>query len=220
MKLRFSNNFSIPVGLFQARRGFLLFIIAAVAVAAGVEAQEVSDTLDRGVELREIVVKSKKEKYSKKNNPAVDFVNRLRRHAPGNDPLRNEHYNFRRYGRVTLAICPFDTVSMAKEGGRWNFLREHVIASPLSDTVMLPVSVKERSCTVIYEDGKRREIIDAVNRNGMDEFVDQAGTEMYLEDVMRDIDIFQNDIILFQNRFVSPVSRSYTHLTIQTTSRV
>ena len=166
-----------------------------------------SDTLDRGVELREIVVKSKKEKYSKKNNPAVDFVNRLRGHAPGNDPLRNEHYNFRRYGRVTLAICPFDTVRVAKEGGRWNFLREHVIASPLSDTVMLPVSVKERSSTVIYEDGKRREIIDAVKRNGMDEFVDQAGTEMYLEDVMRDIDIFQNDIILFQNRFVSPVSR-------------
>ena len=60
MKLRSSNNFSIPVGLFQARRGFLLFIIAAVAVAAGVEAQVVSDTLDRGVELREIVVKSKK----------------------------------------------------------------------------------------------------------------------------------------------------------------
>ncbi|MDE6543154.1 MAG: carboxypeptidase-like regulatory domain-containing protein [Muribaculaceae bacterium] len=173
----------------------------------GVEAQVVADTLERGVELREVVVKSKKEKYSKKNNPAVDFVNRLRGHAPDNDPLRNEHYNFRRYGRVTLAICPFDTTKMAKEGSRWNFLREHVIASPLSDTVMLPISVKERSSTVIYEDRKRREIIDAVKRNGMDEFVDQAGTEMYLEDVMRDIDIFQNDINLFQNRFVSPVGR-------------
>ena len=64
MKLRFSNNFSIPVGLFQARRGFLLFIIAAVAAVTGVEAQVVADTLERGVELREVVVKSKKEKYS------------------------------------------------------------------------------------------------------------------------------------------------------------
>lgn len=191
----------------QARRGLLLFLFAAVFVSGRGVAQVVADTLERGVELREVVIKPRKEKYSKKNNPAVDFVNRLRDHADDNDPLRNEHYNYRRYGRVTLAICPFDTAKMAKAGSRWAFLRDHVTVSPLSDTIMLPVSVKERSSTVIYEKGNRREIIDAVKRDGIDEFVDQEGTEMYLEDVMRDVDIFQNDITLFQNRFVSPVGR-------------
>ncbi|MDE6457066.1 MAG: carboxypeptidase-like regulatory domain-containing protein, partial [Muribaculum sp.] len=35
-----------------------------------------------GVTLKEVIVKPKKEKYSKKNNPAVDFLNRIRRAAP------------------------------------------------------------------------------------------------------------------------------------------
>ena len=193
----------------QVRQGVLLFFCALAAIYGNIplSGQIVADTLDRGVELQEIVIKPKKEKYSKKDNPAVEFVNRLRDRAGENDPVRNEHYNFRRYGRVTIAICPFDTAGMAKAGSRWEFLREHIVTSALSDTVMLPVSVKERSSSVFYESGKRREIIDAVRRNGIDEFVDQEGTEMYLEDVMRDIDIFQNDITLFQNRFVSPVGR-------------
>lgn len=208
MKSTLINKLSIPARLLkQTRRGLLLFLAAVVAGAGGAFAQVVADTLDKGVELREVVIKPKKEKYSKKNNPAVEFVKRLRSHADENDPTRNEHYSFRRYGRVTLAICPFDTARMAKEGSRWAFLREHVMVSPLSDTVMLPVSVKERSSTVFYEKGRRREIVDAVKRDGIDEFVDQAGTEAYLEDVMRDVDIFQNDITLFQNRFVSPVGR-------------
>lgn len=187
--------------------GLLLFTCTCFSSMHYVRAQVPVDTLDRKVRLGEVVVKPKKEKYSKKNNPAVDFVNRLRDRAPDNDPLRNEHYSFRRYGRITLAVCPFDTLDMAVKGGRWAFLKDYVALSPLTDTLMLPVSVKERSSTVFYDNGRRREIVDAVKRDGMDEFLDQAGTEMYLEDVMRDIDIFSNDITLFQNRFVSPVGR-------------
>lgn len=210
MKLNISNNISVPVGLHRillmlVRQG--LFLLLCAACTCGVYAQDNCDTLSNGVELDEIVIKPKREKYSKKNNPAVDFVNRLRRHSGDSDPLRNRYYGYRRYGRVSLAICPFDTVGFAGEGSRWKFLKEHVVASPLSDTVMLPVSVKEKSSRVFYEEGRRREIVDAVYRRGIDEFVDQAGTEMYLEDVMRDIDIFQNDITLFQNRFVSPVGK-------------
>ena len=39
-----------------------------------------------GVALSEVVVKPKKEKYSKKNNPAVIFLNRIRAALGKNDP--------------------------------------------------------------------------------------------------------------------------------------
>ncbi|MDE6609305.1 MAG: hypothetical protein K2K33_01985, partial [Muribaculaceae bacterium] len=62
----------------QVRRGLLLFLFAAIFVSGRGVAQVVADTLERGVELREVVIKPRKEKYSKINTRAVDVVIRLR----------------------------------------------------------------------------------------------------------------------------------------------
>ncbi|MDE6368830.1 MAG: carboxypeptidase-like regulatory domain-containing protein, partial [Muribaculaceae bacterium] len=53
-------------------------------------------------QLEELVVK--KSKYSKKNNPAVDFVNRLRKSADIGNPERHDYFNYDKYERITLAL--------------------------------------------------------------------------------------------------------------------
>lgn len=57
-----------------------------------------------GLQLSEIIVRPKKEKYSKKNNPAVDFVNRLRNAGHATDPKNNDNYNYNKYERITIAL--------------------------------------------------------------------------------------------------------------------
>ena len=184
------------------------FVVPPDAVADGSgPIAEAPDTLRRGVELEELTVKKTREKYSKKNNPAVDFINRLRQTGGLNSPDNHADYSYDRYGRLTIAICPFDSARLAK--GSFEFFTDYVTESPISGRPMLPMSVKEKSSTVYFSDhgATRKEIVDAVSRNGIDEVVDQEATERILEDALREIDLYQNDITLLQNRFVSPLSR-------------
>ncbi len=61
-----------------------------------------------GVQLNEIIVKPTKEKYSKKNNPAVEFLERIRATRDINDPYRNDYFNYDKYERMTIALNDFN----------------------------------------------------------------------------------------------------------------
>ena len=50
-----------------------------------------------GVVLNEITVKKQKHKYSKKNNPAVIFANKIRSAKNIGDPYNHEFYNYNKY---------------------------------------------------------------------------------------------------------------------------
>lgn len=62
----------------------------------------------RHVRLEELQVKPKKEKYSKKDNPAVDFVRRLMQTRRLTDPReRNQYYSYGKYERFNLGLLDF-----------------------------------------------------------------------------------------------------------------
>lgn len=54
--------------------------------------------------LGEVIARPKREHYSKKNNPAVDFMEKIRRTQDLTDPRRNDNFNYDKYERITLAI--------------------------------------------------------------------------------------------------------------------
>ena len=91
-------------------------------------------------------VKPKKEKYSKKNNPAVDFVKKIMAQRELTDPRRNDYYNYNKYERITIALNNFDSNKdknlLLK---KFPFLIEHIDASEVSGTQILNVSVKKKT---------------------------------------------------------------------------
>ena len=66
------------------------------------------DLCPTGVLLNEVVARPKKEKYSKKNNPAVAFMEKIRARRDLNDPRRHDNYNYRKYERITFALNNFN----------------------------------------------------------------------------------------------------------------
>ena len=52
-----------------------------------------------GVLLGEVVAKPKRVHYTKKNNPAVQFMERIRHTQDLNDPRRHDNYNYDKYER-------------------------------------------------------------------------------------------------------------------------
>jgi len=168
------------------------------------------DTL-RGVTLKEVTVHRTKEHYSKKNNPAVDFVNKIRSAREANDPHRNQFYNYRKYERMSFGLNNFqmpDSTPTGKKPGKFDFLKEHIDTSDVTGLPVLPLSVKEKVSDVIYRRNPHAEkqIIRASRSTGIDEIADMQNVQTMIEDIFREIDLYDNDINILQNRFVSPLS--------------
>ncbi len=165
-----------------------------------------------GVLLNTVIAKPKKEHYSKKNNPAVEFMQRIRTTRDGNDPrLIHPDYNYDKYERITLAINDYkhkEDSSKKGKPGRFDFVKEYLDTSAIDGKPILNISVREKSSTVHHRRDPKaeKEYVRALRNSGMDEFIDRQSLQRLYEDVLRDIDVYQNDITLLQTRFVSPLS--------------
>lgn len=168
------------------------------------------DLVPTGVALKELVVKPKKEKYSKKNNPAVEFVKRLMAQKHGYDPKNHDYYNYNKYEKITMGLNDFS--EKQKKNwlmGKFKFIFDYLDTSEVSGKPILTVSVKEKvsDCHYRRSPESTKEIVRGTKRAGIDEAFDQESVQRFLEDVFREIDIFSNDVPMMQNRFVSPLSK-------------
>lgn len=169
------------------------------------------ELIPSGVELKEVTVRRSKEKYSKKNNPAVRFAEAIKNAKDLTDPRRNDYYNYDKYERITLAINKFDE----KKQNNWlfnkfPFLSEHVDTSEVSGNPILNLSVREKASEVYYRKAPHaeKEYVTGRHHEGIDDLMsNQENVQEALEDVFREIDLYDNDITLLQNRFVSPLSK-------------
>jgi len=167
------------------------------------------DLAPSSVSLSEVVVKRGKEKYSKKNNPAVELAKKLIARRNQGDPLKNDFYSYHKYERMMYGFNDLE-----EAGGKnpllrkFKFLEEYADTSTLSGTKVLPVSIKEKLSNEYYrkDPGSHKEYVIAQKSDGIDESFDQTSIKSFLDDVFREIDIFENDVTLLTNRFVSPLS--------------
>ena len=161
-----------------------------------------------GVALNELVVKPKKEKYSKKNNPAVAFAKRVMAKKKQYDPKNHPYYSFEKYYKLTCGLTGFSNDKESWILKKFKFLHEFMDTSEVSGKRILPMSIKERVSTESYRlnPESHKEYIKGVKRAGIDEVFDEESIQRFLEDVFREINIFSNDVTFMQNRFVSPRS--------------
>ena len=163
------------------------------------------DLVPTGVELEEVIVNNGKEKYSKKNNPAVEMIKKLRERRDDNDPKRFPHYGYSQYERMMLGFGNLDDIISRPEEQAW--IDEYADTSLLTGKRILPISIKETVARDQYIEGDHKRLILGTKSAGIDERIDQENIKKILDDFMGEIDIFQNDVILLTNRFVSPLSR-------------
>ncbi len=163
--------------------------------------------------LEEVVVKPKREKYSRKNNPAVEFVKKLieRRHV--GDPKNHDFYNYEKYEKMTFALNEFSEEQKKKWlFKKFQFIFDYVDTSEVSGKPILTVSIKEKIANNYYRRSPETEktVVTGIKRAGIDEIFNEESVQMLYDDLFREIDIFGNDITLLSNRFVSPLSNIAT----------
>ena len=162
-----------------------------------------------GIVLNDVVVKPGRERYRKKDNPAVRFVKEMIERREQNDPRDRDYFSYDHYEKIIFAMNEY-TPKPKKNGqsGKFDFLVDFVDTLDVGTTI-LPVSEREKIETVYYrkEPHSEKRVIQGNHSSGVDEVFARDGVQQFLEEAFKEVDIFQNNIPLFLQRFVSPLSR-------------
>ena len=186
------------------------YVTKKVKFAPGTKVLNVKMTAD-DIMLSEVVVKPKKEKYSCKNNPAVEFMKKVIANKKELKLEENDYYQYQKYEKMKMSINDVTPEKMEKGiYKKFSFFKDQVEVSPKTNKMILPISIKETGSRTIYRKNpkSKKTIIEGMNSTGIEEFFstgDMLGT--ILNDVFSDINIYDDDIRLLQRRFVSPIGR-------------
>ena len=162
--------------------------------------------------LDEVVVKPKREKYSRKNNPAVELMKKVIAHKKNNKLSENDYYQYNKYQKITMSLNDV-TPEMLEKGmyKKMPFLKDQIELCEETNKFILPISVDETASQKIYRKHTKSEktIIKGMSSTGVNElFATGDMLSTVLKDVFTDVNIYDNDIRLLQYPFISPISSS------------
>lgn len=161
-------------------------------------------------ELAEVTVKSRRNRYSRKDNPAVELMRRVVAAKKKTDLSNNDYYRYNKYEKLTLALndlTPQQLESPFFTKKPW--LLNQVEVNPYTNKLVLPVSVDETVSQKFYRKSPKDEknIIQGQTSTGINDYF-QTGDiiNTVVKDVFTNVDLYQDDIRILQRPFTSPMS--------------
>lgn len=158
--------------------------------------------------LDEVVVSRRNRKrYSKKNNPALDLVRKVIENKDKTSLLNRPYYQCDKYQKITYAWNGFEAGKFGMLNKRFGFLYDHIDTTQKGRSI-LPLGLREVASTLYRQSSPERvrTVIHAKKFDGIDELLPQEEVQNTFNEFFRDVDIFENDIVLLSNHFVSPLS--------------
>lgn len=156
--------------------------------------------------LNEVIIKPRKEKYSKKDNPAVALIKKVIANKHKNNIKAQDYYQYKEYERYIFAFNDFKPESGIFK--KYKMLPNYMDTSITNFKPILPFSVKERISDIFYRKDPKVEkrIVKGQKTEGIDQTLDQETIEPIMRETFQTVDIFDNYITMLQNNFVSPLS--------------
>ncbi len=209
--------------------GWMLTISALSYKTATVKVEEKTNFIevklkDDSHKLTEVVVKTKRGKYTRKDNPAVELMKRVIAAKKKGDLTNHDYYQYDKYQKITLSLNDLKKEQLANNFfSKRQYLLDQVETSPYNGKLILPVSVDETVSQHIYRKDPKTEkdIIKGQQSNGIGQII-QTGEILNtaLKEVFTDVDIYDDYVRLLQYPFPSPIGRtaiSFYHFYIEDT---
>ncbi|MGM9695164.1 MAG: DUF5686 family protein [Alloprevotella sp.] len=150
-----------------------------------------------------------KKKYSRKNNPAVEFMKKVIAAKGNNDLKRHDFYSIDKYTKMLFALN--DVTEKVFEEGKFKrlpFLKDHVEVCNETGRLILPISVDETVSREIFRKTPKsqKSVILGTQNTGLNNFFSTGDilTDM-IKDCFTDVDIYKNEVRLLQYPFMSPI---------------
>lgn len=159
-----------------------------------------------GVQLKEIVVRPGKEKYSKKDNPAVELIKKVIANKYDYLITNQDYYMNEEYDRLMFAVNEYKAGKGILKGLK--FAAKYADTSKIDSKTILPISIRETLSNVYYRKNPKgtRRVVVAHQREGLDEQMNTESMETIVAEIFKDVSITDNNINMLFQDFVSPLS--------------
>ena len=162
--------------------------------------------------LDEVTIRSKRStKYSRKNNPAVELMRKVIAAKKQSRLENHDYYQYNNYQKLMLGLnelTPEKLESGLFKKHQWLF--NQVEVCQYNNKLILPLSVDETVTQKLYrkEPHAEKSIVKGQNASGVNDLF-QTGDILNtaMKDIFTDIDLYSDNIRLFQYPFPSPIGK-------------
>ncbi len=164
-----------------------------------------------GLILEAVEIKTKRGKYSKKNNPAVDLANMVRTHKYVNSLSGKDYYKYKKHEKIKLS---FNNISNGIKNFKLvkniDFIFDYMEESKLTGKSYLPFFLRETLSNVYYKKNGNKFIERrfASNATEIEDGPDPQTINDVMDAIYHDIDIYKDQIDLLGKQFVSPFAKA------------
>ena len=161
-------------------------------------------------QLQNVTVTGRRNRYSRRNNPAVELMRRVIAAKKKTDLANHDFYQYNKYQKLTLAfneLSPQDVENGIFGKKQW--VLDQLELCPYNNKLILPVSVDETVTRNIYRKDPKSEksIVMGQNTSGLNDLFETGDIlNTVLKDVFTDVDLYDNQMRLLQYPFTSPIA--------------
>lgn len=161
-------------------------------------------------QLQNVTVRGRRNRYSRKDNPAVELMRRVIAAKKKTDLANHDFYQYNKYQKLTLAFNDLSPQDL-ENGifGKKQWALDQMELCPYNNKLILPVSVDETVTRKIYRKDPKSEkdIIMGQNTSGLNDLFETGDIlNTVLKDVFTDVDLYDNQMRLLQYPFTSPIA--------------
>ena len=163
----------------------------------------------KNIKLHEFEVKAKKVRYRNKNNPAVALIRKVIKNKNLNTIGDLNYYQYDQYEKDEFDLNNItENYENKKIFRKIHFIFNYVDTSKRNGKVYLPIFLKETRSQVYFRKSppKKKIYVSGLKMTGFHEYIDNQGIAYVIDNMFQDINIYDNNIMLLTNQFVSPVS--------------
>ena len=163
-------------------------------------------------QLENVTVRGKRNRYSRKDNPAVELMRRVIAAKKKTHLDNHDFYQYNKYEKLTLAFNDL-TPKDLENGifGKKQWVLDQMELCAYNNKLILPISVEETVTKKIYRKNPKSEksIVMGQNSTGLNDLFETGDIlNTVLNDVFTDVDLYDHQIRLLRNPFTSPIANN------------
>ncbi|HWD87302.1 MAG TPA: DUF5686 family protein [Mucilaginibacter sp.] len=163
-------------------------------------------------QLGEVVIRAgKKTRYRNKDNPAVELIREVIAHKDQNKPESYDYVQYKEYDKMMFSLLNVSpTVSDKKFFKKYKFLLDNRDSTTIPGKNLLPIYLDEKLSQNYYRKSPEKTKTVVVGEKGVNfgSYIDNEGLGQYFKHMYYKVDIYDNNIFLMTNEFLSPICNS------------
>lgn len=160
--------------------------------------------------LEEVAVLAKDgERYRNKDNPAVDLIRKVIDHKDLNYDQESSTAVFDKYEVLQVSLLrDRDKIKPGAAASTLSGMFERADTTKVTGKFCLPVMVHEKVWKVRGATGSEKAVTTLVDeqKTSLDGMIDDNGLEAYLQKIVADVDVYDNNILLGDQQLLSPLA--------------